>query len=284
MAKAPAKTAKKRKKRNRFKIVVVLFCIIIAVSLALAGAIVYVRHQNAPIQNEKLSRFAIREITISGNTKYDEAAILGESGLKVGQSIFSVNKGAAAKKLKETFPYIQDAVVKNVTYNTLCIEITETKVVGAMYGKENWLVVGQNGKVLEILPLESDRPGRYFYLQGTTPAEEIAIGLPAMDERSTRIANTVFTALEENEVEGVLGIDMRDKTNISLNYQNTMTILLGSERNIAFEIRLFKQALPQIAERNGGAIAGRLDLSSYSDDTDKNDQIVYTPADVLENE
>ncbi len=283
MAKAPAKTAKKRKKRNRFKIVVVLFCMILAISLALAGAILYLRRYSAPIENESLSRFAIKTITVSGNTKYDDAAIIGESGLKVGQSIFSVNKGAAAKKIEELFPYVQDASVKNVTYDTLCIEITEAESMGAMYHAGNWLVVGTNGKVLQILPLESDRPGRYFYLQGATPLENPQIGSEAMDERSLRIVNTVFTAIKEHNVEGVLGIDMRDKTNISLNYKNTLTVLLGSERNLDAEIGLFAKSLPQILERNGGEIAGRLDLSSYSDNTDNNDKIVYTPKDVLEN-
>lgn len=283
MAKAPAKTAKKRKKRNRFKIVVVLFCMILAISLALAGAILYLRRHSTPIQNESLSRFAIKTITVSGNTKYDDAAIIGESGLKVGQSIFSVNKGAAAKKIEELFPYVQDASVKNVTYNTLRIEITEAENMGAMYHAGNWLVVGSNGKVLEILPVESDHPGRYFYLQGATPLENPQIGSEAMDERSLRIVNTVFTAIKEHNVEGVLGIDMRDKTNISLNYKNTLTVLLGSERNLDAEIGLFAQTLPQILERNGGEIAGRLDLSSYSDTTENNDKIIYTPKDVLEN-
>ncbi len=283
MAKAPAKTAKKRKKRNRFKIVVVLFCIIIAISLALAGAILYLRRNSAPIQNESLSRFAIKTITVSGNTKYDDAAIIGESGLKVGQSIFSVNKGAAAKKIEQLFPYVQDASVKNVTYDSLCIEITETESMGAMYHAGNWLIVGTNGKVLQVFPMESDRPGRYFYLQGATPLEDPQIGSEAMDERSLRIVNTVFSAIKEYNVEGVLGIDMRDKTNISLNYKNSLTILLGSERNLDAEIALFAKTLPQILEKNGGEIAGRLDLSSYSDNTDNNDKIVYTPKEVLEN-
>ena len=149
MAKAPAKNAKKRKKRNRFKIVVVLFCLILAISLALAGAIAYLRRHSTPVENESLSRFAIQTITVSGNTKYDDAAIIGESGLKVGQSIFSVNKGAAAKKIEELFPYVRDASVKNVTYNTLCIEIKEAENMGAMYHAGNWLVVGTNGTGLD---------------------------------------------------------------------------------------------------------------------------------------
>ncbi len=281
MPKAPAK---KRKKRNRFKIVVVLFCVILVVSALLAGAIIYVRKQNAPIQNEALSRFALQNITVSGNTQYDDNAIIGESGLTVGQSIFSVNKAAAAKNIEDTFPYVADATVKSPTYNTIVIEITETEVIGAMYGSGQWLVVGANGKILETMPLESDRPGRYFFLQGATAAGETTPGAMAMDERSLRIVNTVLTAIRDNKVEGILGIDMRDKTNIALNWKNTLIVALGNESNLTTEIGLFAKTLPQILERNGGVVSGRLDLSSYSDNTENNDKIVYTPKDVLENQ
>ncbi len=283
MAKAPAKTAKKRPKRNRFKIVVVLFCVILALSVALAGSIIYLRKQNAPIQNESLSRFAIQSIKVIGNTQYDDNAIIGESGLTVGQSIFSVNKAIAAKNIEDTFPYVADAVVKNPTYNTIEIEITETEIIGSMYGNGQWLIVGANGKILETMPMESDRPGRYFYLQGATPAGETTPGATAMDERSIGIVNTIFAAIKENKIEGVLGVDMRDKTNIALNWRNTLTVSLGTENNLAAEINLFAKTLPQILERNGGVVSGKLDLSSYSDNTESNDKIIYTPKDVLEN-
>lgn len=283
MAKAPAKTAKTPKNRNRFKIVVVLFCVILALSVALAGAIIYVRKQNAPIQNEALSRFALQSIKVIGNTQYDNNAIIGESGLNVGQSIFSINKASAAEKIESTFPYVAEAVVKSPTYNTIEINITETEVIGAMYGGGKWLIVGANGKILETMPLESDRPGRYFFLQGATATGETAPGAAAMDERSLGIVNTVLAAIKANEVEGILGIDMRDKTNIALNWKNTLTVTLGTESNLANEIDLFSKTLPQILERNGGTVSGRLDLSSYSDNSDNNDKIVYTPKDVLEN-
>lgn len=281
MAKAPAKPSKP-KKRNRFKIVVVLFCVIILLSVALAGAIVYVRNQNAPIKNQALSRLTLQSITVNGNTQYDDAAIIGESGLAVGQSIFSINKATAAKNIENTFPYVADTTIKSPTYNTIVIEIVETEIIGAMYGGGQWLVVGANGKILETMPVESDRPGRYFYLQGATPVGDTTVGAAAMDERSLGIVNTVFAALKDNGIEGVVGIDMRDKTNISFNWKNTLTVTLGNESNLTAEIGLFAKSLPQILERNGGVISGKLDLSSYSDDTATNDKIIYTPKDILE--
>lgn len=277
------RSAKPRKKRNRFRIIVVLFFMILALSLALAGALIYLRRQNLSVSESKTGRFTVQSITVIGNTHYAEEAIIGESGLRVGQNVFSVNKAVARNKIEATFPYVASVTVKSPSLNTIEITITETDVLGAMYGDGNWLIVGKNGRILETMELQSDRPGRYFYLQGASSSGEYALGAQAMDERSMRIVNTVLDAAKEQELEGLLGIDMRDKTNIALNYKNRLTVLLGSETNLAAEIQLLKKALPQITERNGGVLAGRLDLSSYSDTSDSNDKIVYTPQEVLEN-
>ncbi len=282
MAKKPARK-KKKQPVTRFRIVVTLFIIIVVLSVALAGMLIFLRHRDTPITEPKLSSFTVSGIAVSGNTRYDNKAIVGESGLKLGQSVFSVNKAAAAKKIEATFPYVEKAVVKSPSFNTITIEITEARVLGAMYGSGNWLIVGSNGKVLETMPVESDRPGRYFYLQGATPAEDAAIGSTAMDERSVRIVSTVLDAVEANQIEGIMGIDMRDKSRISLNWKNTLSIILGNESNLAGEIKLLASTLPQILEKNGGVLSGRLDMSSYSDGNDNNDQIIYTPQDVLEN-
>lgn len=273
---------KKRKKRNRFRVVVTLFFIILALSAALAGALIYLRSQK-PTADPKKSRFSLQSITVTGNNHYDDEAIIAESGLSVGQNILSVNKAAAAKKLAATFAYIDTVKVTAPTFNTVSIDITETAPCGAMYADGHWLVVGNNNKILELLPVTGDTPGRYFYLRGATAAGEVKLGAAAMDDRSLRITKTVKTAIDTYKAEGILGVDMRDRNNIALNWKNTLTVTLGNESNLDAEIAMFVNVLPQILERNGGSVAGRLDLSSYSDDTESNDRIVYTPQDVLEN-
>ncbi len=274
--------ARRKKKRNRMRVIAVLFCVILVLSLASAGLITYLRRQSAPAADPD-GVFALKEITVVGNNHYQNEAIIGESGLSVGQNVFSINKAAAKKKIEAAFPYVDTALVKSPSFNTIEITITETELLGAMYGDGQWLIVGQNGKILETMPVESDRPGRYFYLQGAVLAGDSTPGAVAMDERSLNIANTVINAASSYGLEGVLGIDMRDPTDISINWKNQLTVLLGNESNLDAEIYLLVQTLPSILEQNGNSVSGRLDLSSYSDSTESNDKIIYTPEDVLQN-
>ncbi len=274
--------AKPRKKRNRVRIIAVLFCVILVLAIASAWLLTYLRRQSAPAADPD-GVFALKEITVIGNNHYDNAAIIGESGLTVGQNVFSINKAAARKRIEAAFPYVDTALVKSPSFNTIEITITETELLGAMYGGGQWLIVGQNGKILETMAMESDRPGRYFYLQGATPAGDTTPGAIAMDERSLNIANTILNAAKEYGLDGLLGIDMRDPTKIAINWKNQLTIMLGNETNLDGEIHLLVQALPQILAQNGNSVSGRLDLSSYSDSNESNDKIIYTPEDVLQN-
>ena len=274
--------ARRNKKRNRMRIITVLFCVILVLALASAGLITYLRRQTVPAADPN-GVFSLKEITVTGNNHYQDEAIIGESGLSVGQNVFSINKAAAKKKIEATFPYVHTAQVKSPSFNTIEIIITETELLGAMYGNGQWLIVGQNGKILETMPMESDRPGRYFYLQGAVPAGESVPGAVAMDERSLNIANTVLNAASEYGLDGLLGIDMRDTNDIAINWKNQLTVLLGNESNLEAEIHLLVQTLPHILEQNGNSVSGKLDLSSYSDSTDSNDKIIYTPEDVLQN-
>lgn len=274
--------AKPHKKRSRMRIIVILFFVILTLSIALAGSLIYLHRQDAPATKNG-GLFSLTGITVIGNNHYMDEAIIGESGLAVGQNVFFINKAAAKQKIEAAFPYVDEAQVKSPSFNTIEITITEAEVLGAMYGNGQWLIVGKNGKILETMAMESDRPGRYFYLQGTVPAGDLTPGAVAMDQRSLRIADSVLTAAQKYGLDGLLGIDMRDRTNIALNWKNQLTVVLGNESNLDAEIRLLVQTLPQILEQNGGSVFGRLDLSSYSDADENNDKIIYTPQDVLEN-
>lgn len=281
MAKKDVKRNTKKRKTTRMQIIIRLFFVILAVVALLVGAILYLRYRKTPVADPSSNNMCVQSITVIGNTHYDDNAIIGESGLAVGQNLLTVNKTGAARKIEKVFAYVDTATVKSPSFNTLEIHIVETKPLGAMYAQNQWLIVGANGKILETMPVESDRPGRYFYLQGAKPAADVSIGAAAMDTRSLRIANTLFTAIEKYKLDGIMAMDMRDKTNISLNYRNTVTILLGNESNLDAEISLLTKTLPQIIEKNGGSIEGRIDMSSYSDTNDANDKIIYTPTDAL---
>ena len=272
-------TPKRKKRRiSRFQLAVVLFVAIVVVSGALAVLLLV-----GPAGGGTADRpavFGVREILVEGETRYDPQAIIGISGIRVGQSIFSVNKVKAHDAILENFPYIERVEVGNASFDTVEIRVWEVDPIGAMYAGGQWLVVGSNNKGVEALPVEGDRPNRYLYFKGADAADG-EVGGKAMEDRDFGIVTTLLQSMETHQLENVVEIDLSEKTNIKLNWKNQITIYLGNETNLDYEIELLVSVLPDLLKNNGEGATGVFDLRSYSDDDADNDRGIFTPADVL---
>lgn len=234
-------------------------------------------NDNAAPHEKKDSMFALKEITVSGDTRYLKEAIVQQSGLSVGQSIWSVDKVKAGELVLAAFPYIQEVKVTNTAYNKLNIAVSETDEIGVMYGGGKWLAVGSNGRILETMAVESDRPLRALYLKGAQ-AIGTAIGEQAMDDRSFAIVTELLAAFEEYKLGGVCEIDLSNKSDLRLNWNNRITVKLGNDSNLTHEIGVMKSALPGIERQYGEHAAGQLDVSSFSEE---DTMAVFTPRDLL---
>ena len=294
-------TVKKKHRISRFHLAVILFIAILAVSAGLTALLIVQAHQNrAPDvgeMSEKPSAFGVQEILVEGDTRYDEQAIIQASGIRVGQSVFSLNLKLAAQNVLSTFPYLETVDIQKVSFGTVRIALKEVEAIGARYADGSWIVVGSNGKALETLPVEGDRPPRYLYFKGATP-ETVTVGDAAMDEESLRIIRTLLTAFadfrqEANEAEElpavdlteeIVEIDITDKADIRLNWKNRIVIRLGNESNLYKEINVLATSLALLQKSQGYGIAGQIDLRSYSDSDSDNNKLFYTPQDVLDSE
>lgn len=294
-------TVKKKHRISRFHLAVILFIAILAVSAGLTALLIVQAHQNRVPDvgevSEKPSAFGVQEILVEGDTRYDEQAIMQASGIRVGQSVFSLNLKLAAQNVLSTFPYLETVDIQKVSFGTVRIALKEVEAIGARYADGSWIVVGSNGKALETLPVEGDRPPRYLYFKGATP-ETVTVGDAAMDEESLRIIRTLLTAFadfrqEANEAEElpavdlteeIVEIDITDKADIRLNWKNRIVIRLGNESNLYKEINVLATSLALLQKSQGYGIAGQIDLRSYSDSDSDNNKLFYTPQDVLDSE
>ena len=277
------KVRKKRRRVSRFT----TMCIMLGVIAVLVVATLLMRSAyqsalNGPgdrPEEQKGSLFSIKEVTVSGNTRYLPEAIVQESGLFVGQSVWSVDKAEAEEKILAIFPYVETVDVTNTSYNKLNIAITETKEIGVMYGHGKWLAVGANGRVLNATPVESDRPLRGMYFKGATPVSATP-GETAMDERSFAIVTELLAAFRQYKLEGVHEIDLSNKSDLRLRWNNRLEIKLGNDSNLTHEIGVVVSALPGIEMQYGENATGRLDVSAFSQG-DGTGRAIFTPGELL---
>lgn len=277
----PKRRNSQKRKKNRFRLFVVLSVVnvlLIVFTLLLLPAALSKPKTDG---EDKPSALGIRSITVEGNTQYDNEAIVGVSGLEVGQSVFSVNKGQAAKRLQQEFAYVRDVDIDISFKREVTIRITEAQEMGAVYANGSWVVVDEKGLGLQKIPIESERPLRRMYLKGAgTLTDEI--GKQVLDERSLAIVAEICTAFKLYELGDVSEIDMTNLNDIRVNWKNQIDIALGNDSNLTYEIAVAAYSIPKVLARHGETATGLLNVSQYSDATVETPTIIFTPSSLLE--
>lgn len=238
---------------------------------------------SSPTQTKETSSdgslFSLKEITVSGDTRYLPEAIVQESGLYVGESVWSVDKAAAEQQVLAAFPYIEEVKITNTAYNRLDIAVVETKEIGVMYADGQWVTVGANGRVLAAEAIDSDRPLRVRYFKGATVNSTVP-GEQAMDARSFAIVSELLAAFEQYSLDGVREIDLGNKSDIQLDWNGRITVRMGNDSNLTHEVGVVASALPGVERQYGANAAGQLDVSAFSEEGAVA-RAVFTPRDLL---
>ncbi len=273
-----------RKRRvNRFRLFVVLSLANVALVIVILLMLPTAFQTTDKTTGETKQWLGVESITVEGNTRYDDEAIVGVSGIEEGTSVFSVNTRAAERRIRREFSYAESVKIKIGFKRDVTIRITEAEELGAVYADGKWVVVSNEGVGLMHLPLESERPFRRLYLKGVKTKTD-KIGKQVVNDSELSIIRELRTAMDTHGLTGVSEIDLSDRSNIRLNWKNRIIVELGSDTNLSYEIAATVSAIPKILSRHGDTATGILNLSQYSDETVSSPVIVFTPSSILEAE
>ncbi len=279
----PKRRNSQKRKRNRFRLFVVLSVLNVALLVLTVLLLPAALDTPKTDENGKPSPLGIRSIKVEGNTVYDDEAIIGISELEVGQSVFSVNKGQIAKRLKKTFAYVRDVNVDISFKREVTVRITQAEEMGAVYANGGWVIVDENGVGLHKEPIESERPLRRMYLKGAgTLTDEI--GKQVLDERSLSIISEICGAFELYNLGDISEIDMSNSHDIRANWKNQITVAFGNDSNLSYEVAVAATAIPKVLARHGQTATGLLNVSQYSDPAIETPSIIFTPSALLDDE
>lgn len=278
--KTTQRTNSQRRQKNRLRLFVVLAVLDV---LLIVGSLLMLPMALQSV-DEKTGKpnalLGVRSITVVGNTRYDEAAIVGVSGIREGQSVFSISERTAKQYILETFSYIKEVSVDVTLSREVTITVTEYEELGAVYAGGSWMVVSREGIGLMKMPVESNRPFRRLYLKGAQ-AQATEIGAQVIGGKDLATAVTLVDSMRANGLSGVGVIDLSDRSNIRLNWKNQITIALGNDSNLNYEIAAAASAIPRVLNRHGDTATGLLNLSQYSDEKIESPVVVFTPSELL---
>ncbi|MBR2338062.1 MAG: FtsQ-type POTRA domain-containing protein [Clostridia bacterium] len=273
-----ARSRKRAKARLRLFLALCAGSLVMFISILLLLPAAFGNQQDS---ERKPSAIGVKSITVSGNTRYDEEAIIGISGIQLGQSVLSVNKNKVSKKLEKTFHYAEDVKIHIDWSRNVTIEITEAVPMGAVYAEGNWVVVGHDGTGLESAPISTERPLRQCYIKGAgtlsaQPGEQV------LDDETLTLVAEIFDALQAVGMTDISIIDIENRNDIRLSWKNQIILQLGNDSNLRFEIAAAASTLPKVLEKHGETATGVLNLSQHSDPAIESPAIFFTPSSLLE--
>ena len=231
--------------------------------------------------------FRVEHIQVSGIEQYTAWDISQASGIKQGDSLFSLGLPGAAARVK-ALNYVKDVRIGVKLPNIVMIEITEVRVTYAIKAEnDDWWLVDSRGRVIEKAT-EEDSYTKILGVHLKNPqvgeqAVALEMASPSVDDEGNTVPVTVTAAhqltvalniadyLESNGIIGqATSIDVNDLGNIQFWYGQQYQVKLGDEGQLSYKINLAKGAIDKLSEQSHNS--GVLDASL----TVQKDGVKYT--------
>lgn len=211
--------------------------------------------------------FKTEQIIVNGSGDYLEQDIIAESGLIIGDNIFTSPKGRAEDKLESAFPYIEKADVYSVFPNTINIDITLAEAACVVDGMNGYYIVSDKGKVLEVSATvdELEVP----VVEGIKAGGKVAGDFIDYDSEVVSLAlQEIFSTLSELDAESITLVNVsteNDTVELKYVYDNRIVVYLGIPEHLAYKVRTAQTIIKEKLEVSGTMIAGDLDVSMCYD-------------------
>lgn len=238
-----------KQKRSRVKYRTAVFAIIFLCLLGIAAGVLL-----------RTVLFPIEQISVTGNSAYSDEDIIANSGISLGDKIFSVSSKETEKKITVDLPYITEIKLTRKSFSTIELQVIETDDILCYQIGTMFYTADANNKALSKF---ATKPQNTVLV--TTPKEVKATPgyIIEMDEQTLDTINEIFSEISKHNIT-MQSIDVTNLGSINVLVDNKFSVNLGSAYNLEGEIAHLNGMLPQIVQKNGNEATGKIDLSTWS--------------------
>ncbi len=196
-------------------------------------------------------------ISVVGNDLYTKQEIISASEIEKGDNLMFIFSENSETKIYSKMPYIEEVAVKKIFPNQIKIELIESK--------DNIVVVSQNqdisvSKKMKVLSVKENIETEGVVVYGLNPENAVAgEPLTTKDPEKVKYLIDIFEILSNNNaLDEFTEIDITDKLNITIRYQDRINVFLGTAGELEYKILLALETLTNNIETE---ITGNLDAS-----------------------
>ena len=187
--------------------------------------------------------FQIETIRVEGSEHYTSEELIAAAGVTPGENLFRVDDRRVAEVLTGTYPYIESVELRRALPATLTIRVTEATPLGAFLQEDgSYVLVSDAGRVLE---LGAGAPsGTGLVVNGVAiEGARLCQTIPEENNESLAMLRYLVEAIEATGFTDITRIDLSDRLNMYIVYQDRVRIELGSETQLTDKLDFAKYAL-----------------------------------------
>ncbi len=196
--------------------------------------------------------FNIKEIQVTGDAQYYSAEeIVAATGISVGDNMVRLDIETAEQNGYENLVYIESIHIHRQFPSTLVIEVQRCVPAYNISYEFGTLIVSKSGRILEnsMDPMEGLIDITGYLPEQTTPGEKIT----AENERDNKIFTAFCDLFDTMELAvPIVSIDMTNKNNILVNFDNRIEFDMGNWNEIEYKITFAEEVIAkQSANKEG---------------------------------
>lgn len=197
--------------------------------------------------------FSVDTIIVKGESIYDNQQIIEESGIKKEDNLFLASISKASDEIPKKLPYILSAQVKRQLPSTIIIEIKKAQADYAFESASGFAVADSTGKTLEFV--NEDNLPKSAALIKTSGILSAKIGekFTSDNEDDMALLKEVFNAINESGIKDITQINICERANIYLTYQNRFKLNIGTSNELIYKLKSAIEIIKKEDEINTSA-------------------------------
>ncbi|MBS7315511.1 MAG: FtsQ-type POTRA domain-containing protein [Clostridiaceae bacterium] len=198
--------------------------------------------------------FEVKTIEVTGTSRYLPEYVAELSGVESGDKLLFINRFQISQNLFEKLPFVKEIKVRRRFPNTVLIELTERTPAAKLVSGGISYIIDEEAFLLEYTALGDEY--RLPVINGAAPSEyQPGRQLVFEDGLMLESLKSILAELVKSDwIANISEINLEKIYNISFQYANRFTVVLGDASELEYKLAVFRVMLERLKDTDQGTI------------------------------
>ncbi len=198
--------------------------------------------------------FNIKKTDISGTDLYTDEQIIQIAGISNKDNLFRIDTDQMKSDILSSFPYLEDITIKRKLPSTLQFTAVQAVPMANIQNKDGtFCVISTTGRIVETGVLEK-KQGLVTVTGMDLKVKDLGKTYEDKDGMKSTILNQMLSEINTLGMTKLNTINLKDRTNIKMKYDNRLDIEIGSSVDLGFKIRYVEAVIDKLSETYQGTL------------------------------